>query len=103
MSLLRDATRVGFVWPPAQAGRRGQGMGMGSPAAARTHRSVWGWFQAVGRDGGSDAGSRAGRLRWGIVNGETGGCGVRMEGGGGEPLLVLVLNRLWHDLHYIRE
>lgn len=25
------------------------------------------------------------------------------RGGRGEPLLVLVLNWLWHDLHYIRE
>lgn len=97
MSLLRDATGVCFVWPPARAGRWGRG---GRRQRARS------------------APSRDGFRRWGGMEGamrdsERAGCAgvsltVKMEGGAvhgggrGEPL-VLVLNWLWHDLRYIRE
>lgn len=83
----------------ALSGRQ-QERGGGDGGARRLHRSApsgdgfrrWGGMEGCG------AGSRAGGLRWGIVNGENlGGVGC------GEPLLVLVLNWLWHDRHYIRE
>lgn len=80
-------------------------MGTGSPAAAAAAAVCFapsrdGFRQWGGMEGAMQHPERAGCVGASI----TAKMGMCMHGGGGgEPLLVLVLNWLWHDLHYIRE
>lgn len=84
MSLLRDATGVGFVWPPARAGRRGQGMGMGmgSPAArARIAPSGDGFRRWGGMEGAMLGPERAGCAGASLTV-KLGGVGCAWKGAG---------------------
>ena len=97
MSLLRDATGVGFVWPPARAGWRGRGARRGR----RTLRSVRGWFWAMGRDGGSDAGSERAGCAGASLTAKSGGQGVCVwrRWGRAASCFVFELVMAWYPLH----